>query len=209
MQRNLLQKKNNSEVDISFVVSNPNTKEHGGGDKNQGFVRKVLGFFYAHWNVMVRVLACVFVVGAICFGIMDGVEIYKFMGGMKMNPIRPVLFKMLEMVSLTVKYFVPVMLVLLAMGVVIHKKITGKMPRILPTDVKISLGIGGVFALFLGGYFYKSFTTASLNKYLINTSIQVGVLVFLVMFFVLLALLNLCNIGKDVIVSDTKNIKKN
>ena len=209
MQRNLLQKKNNKEVSISFVVSNPNTKGQDGESKNQSFVRKVLGFFYANWNVMVRVLTCIFVVGAICFGIKDGVEIYKFMGGMKMNPIRPVLFKLLEMVSLIVKYFVPFMLILLSMGVVIHKKITGKMPKILPTDVKISFMISSVFGLLLGGYFYKSFLTVNLNKYLINTSIQVGLLVFLVMFFVLLALLNLCNIGKNTIVADVKVVKKN
>lgn len=156
-----------------------------------------------------RVLTSMFVVGAVVVGINGSIENYKLMNGMGINPIETVFLGLMSVMFGIVKYWVPVMCVLLFGGIFVHKKLTGKMLKILPTDVRIALAVAGVVGVLLGGYFYNSFVSGRhINTTLVQTSGQVGILVFLVIFFVLMALFNLCNIGKNARVLATKDGKK-
>ena len=209
-QRRQLQKKNNEEVKVSFVVSNPNTKGQNEENKSQSFVRKVLGFFYRHNNALVRVLVCGVIMAFVFMGMRGSIDTYKTMNGMGINPIELVFMMRVRVVVAIVQYFVPGLLLILGCRLVAKKKIGGKMPKILPADVKISLGVSCVLAVCLGGYFYRAFVSGGrLNTLLVQTSGQVAVLVFLVVFFILLSLLNLCHIGEDEVVDNAKITRKN
>lgn len=137
------------------------------------------------------------VFGAVYGSMRGSIENYRVMHGMAVSPLETVFFGLVAAVFGFVKFFVPMILFLLVGGIYVHKKLTGKMPKILPTDVMVSLGCGGVASVVFGWIFYSSFATGNgMNMALLKTSIQVGVLVFLSMFFMLLSLLNLCNIGR-------------
>ena len=195
-----MQKKNNEEIEVSFVVSNPNTNGQNSENKNQSSAhQKVLGFLYRYFGVCVRAVVCMLVV-LLVFGVMRvSIENYKLMNGMGINPIETVFLGLIGVVVGIVEIVVPMVLFMLLMGIILRKRVTGKMPKILPNDVKVALLLGVCSGVWLGGYFYRAFVTAGhgINMVLVRTSGQVGLLVFLVIFFVLLSLFNLCNIGME------------
>lgn len=172
------------------MVSNPNKK----GDevkKEPSLSSSLLGFFYNHTKMILSFYLAVVVIVAFSFDFIRELAVYEQIR-FTMNPMEIMYISISYSIFDIVKYFVPVFLIVSIIKYIMVKVRKAKLAYLFKKSLRRQMTISFILSLCFSIIFYMDvLSVTSYSRQLIESSIELFILFFLSILFILLSMYGL------------------
>ncbi len=172
------------------MVSNPN-KKGGEVKKKSSLLSSLLGFFYNHTKMILGLYLSVVVIAAFSWDFIRELAVYEQIR-FTMNPMEIMYISISYSIFDIVKYFVPVFVAVVILKYIMVKARRVKLAYLLKKSLKKQIGVSFILSLCFAIIFYVDvLSLAGYSNKLIESSIELFVLFFLSILFILLSMYGL------------------